>query len=684
MAINIQEILHPSDSDSIKFEKINYNFDQILAHGGGPQGPRGFKGAQGLPGETGQKGQKGDLGPQGFKGDEGTSDSPWYAIDIDLDNDSATTTDTYKILKPKVTGFGYNPIIWLGDDSFIEDSQNGDISTNAKLTIAKGGVFDNYLKLVHTGINTSKLVVTSSDDGVYSEFAIQNDFGSPDVAFKLNVDKIFLEASTSSLDIRGTAINLTALNNSNITFDALGSGIFDVDIDTEFKGYLNLPKGTTSNRPSNPSTGMIYFNTELDITEVYYANSGIGEWRELCTTCGEIQPATIGISGDDIEANADGTPVFTSLSLTGGDYDANADGSEVEDSVTTTYQFDADYTTGGTFVSQFGAVVVGGGGVGAGGGGFSTPTVTPTGYVTLTPTGTVQATPNASLNLPTTNVVGSPLPTDPWSIKSINGINISNLTVTSGIVSLNIDKQPGSIQDFVIVLETDASYVFDNPASVLINSASRLSLVASSETISGNELTFTLRDDSTPTSAGTESTQINVGTQAAVSTTLEVTNGNTWNWTQGENQTRTVYWKITGSGNVGGITPVIQNENASWLSVQGMTASNSSGYGTCDVTISGQPNVGSSEIFVIAHPTEYAATANMTVGVMSLPIPCQEWIITGSSWSSNWITYTDCAGNSQSQLMGFGSSNTMVCALSVSNVSGTGGSYTASGNLCQI
>ena len=47
MAINIQEILHPSDSDAIKFEKINYNFDQILANGGGPAGQKGEKGLQG-------------------------------------------------------------------------------------------------------------------------------------------------------------------------------------------------------------------------------------------------------------------------------------------------------------------------------------------------------------------------------------------------------------------------------------------------------------------------------------------------------------------------------------------------------------------------------------------------------------------------------------------------------------
>ena len=68
MAINIQEILHPSDSDSIKFEKINYNFDQILANGGGPAGPKGQKGDQGQVGSTGQKGQKGEVGPIGEKG----------------------------------------------------------------------------------------------------------------------------------------------------------------------------------------------------------------------------------------------------------------------------------------------------------------------------------------------------------------------------------------------------------------------------------------------------------------------------------------------------------------------------------------------------------------------------------------------------------------------------------------
>ena len=71
MAINIQEILHPSDSDAIKFEKINYNFDQIVANGGGPTGQKGNQGAQGTKGNTGFKGQKGEQGIQGPQGEQG-------------------------------------------------------------------------------------------------------------------------------------------------------------------------------------------------------------------------------------------------------------------------------------------------------------------------------------------------------------------------------------------------------------------------------------------------------------------------------------------------------------------------------------------------------------------------------------------------------------------------------------
>jgi len=42
-------------------------------------------------------------------------------------------------------------------------------------------------------------------------------------------------------------------------------------------GFLQLPAGTTSQRPSSPTNGDIRFNTTLSIIEVYDE----GRWREL-------------------------------------------------------------------------------------------------------------------------------------------------------------------------------------------------------------------------------------------------------------------------------------------------------------------------------------------------------------------------------------------------------------------
>jgi hypothetical protein len=69
MAINIKE-LFSTDSSNIQLDKINYNFDQIVANGGGPIGLTGSKGDVG---PQGAKGDKGDTGSQGVKGEPGTA-----------------------------------------------------------------------------------------------------------------------------------------------------------------------------------------------------------------------------------------------------------------------------------------------------------------------------------------------------------------------------------------------------------------------------------------------------------------------------------------------------------------------------------------------------------------------------------------------------------------------------------
>jgi hypothetical protein len=323
MAINIQEILHPSDSNSIKFEKINYNFDQILANGGGPVGPKGQKGDQGQVGSTGQKGEKGEIGNTGLKGDSGATDSPWYKVQLDANTDNQNEVT---ILKPK-RGTDLNlPIIWLGDSTFTEDSNDGDVSTNARLTIATDSVFANYLKLFHD--NTHGLILTSEESGAFKRFAFKNNFGSSNIEFGATTNKISLVATSSTAYVQGEGITIKTTGSNNLSLETSGNGILDVDINAEFKGYVRLPYGGTGQRPVNPQVGMIRFNSDLDIAEAYYYNGGSPEWRELCTDCGSGVADSIGIIGGNIDAYADGSPVVTdTISIGGGNIDANSDGS---------------------------------------------------------------------------------------------------------------------------------------------------------------------------------------------------------------------------------------------------------------------------------------------------------------------------------------------------------------------
>ena len=69
--INILNLLE-GDNQSTLVDKLNYNFDQILSAGGGPQGTIGPLGP------TGPIGPQGPQGPQGIQGLQG---SKWFVQD---------------------------------------------------------------------------------------------------------------------------------------------------------------------------------------------------------------------------------------------------------------------------------------------------------------------------------------------------------------------------------------------------------------------------------------------------------------------------------------------------------------------------------------------------------------------------------------------------------------------------
>lgn len=294
MAINIQEILHPSDSDAIKFEKINYNFDQILSNGGGPAGQKGEKGLQGNVGLTGQKGEKGDTGLTGEKGNTGDA-GPWYSIDM----------QSYKLLKPRRVGLTSSPIIYVGDESFDETiTQNGETALNAKITVRKQtGIFDNFISLIDdTDPINAKLVLTSTYDSInqYTRFAIQNDFNQSNIEVAINTNRIDLD-STDITSITAAGLTLKSTGANNLKLEA-ANGIVDVDANTEFKGYVKL----SDTDPLTPAVGMIRYNSTNDTFEGYLSDGG---WTEFCMApCGAAVTNSITISGGDINANADGSP----------------------------------------------------------------------------------------------------------------------------------------------------------------------------------------------------------------------------------------------------------------------------------------------------------------------------------------------------------------------------------------
>jgi hypothetical protein len=311
MAINIQEILHPSDSSQIKWEKVNYNFDQILANGGGPIGQKGLKGNPGSVGQTGAKGQK---GAQGLKGETGTTTSRWETIAINPSND---VNPEYVILKPKLENDNYHPIIFLGDQTYDNvNGNNGQLDLRSTLVIGKhaqgGSNFSDELVTFWHG------QVSGTNDNVgitlVSEEDVDNN-GDPFVRYKLA--ETFGPTNTAQTVEFSLGTDKFSIGN-----DGFGTDAYFIGANSTFK----LPESIIG----SPEAGMIR----------YYANQfwgavadGIGNttWTPFCMSpCGGG-----GFSGtitldpvDDIVVNYDGSLYGNSIEITNGEdveVDVNGD-----------------------------------------------------------------------------------------------------------------------------------------------------------------------------------------------------------------------------------------------------------------------------------------------------------------------------------------------------------------------
>ena len=172
MAINIKE-LFDADADNIKVDKINYNFDQLLASGGGPIGVKGNDGQSGQTGQKGDTGNTGSKGEVGDKGDSGASSSLWTAgvvVDggaevrvlrpIDIDPDPAEDPDSIAGRRTRVV---------LGDNTYTNPIPAPDTPTSL-LTLINPPVAN--------GDITAQIILLNEETGSPKEFKITTDYTS--------------------------------------------------------------------------------------------------------------------------------------------------------------------------------------------------------------------------------------------------------------------------------------------------------------------------------------------------------------------------------------------------------------------------------------------------------------------------------------------------------------------------
>lgn len=87
---------------------------------------------------------------------------------------------------------------------------------------------------------------------------------------------LWLDTSTSPSTIK----QRNDANNGWVTLGTLSTnfGLFTNDVNLSSTGYLDIPSGTTAQRPGSPNSGMIRYNTTLGIFEGYTT-----EWGRIST-----------------------------------------------------------------------------------------------------------------------------------------------------------------------------------------------------------------------------------------------------------------------------------------------------------------------------------------------------------------------------------------------------------------
>ena len=233
--INLQNI-QQGDNQSTVVDKINYNFDQILSAGGGPQGQKG---------PIGEMGPVGPQGPQGVQGVQGASGTKWFVQNNTPTIGGITNNNPWTV--PTLGDY------WLDtNDPFLTISvlgTGGWVSAGVQLAAnelfqanithqGKGGLFINGANAVERSLILAD-VFSSSTFGIPSYY-------NPAPIFNINQEDAKLKIA-----INNSRSKLISFARSDYDTTSPGSGE---------NGALNNPSIQWNGTPTDASRWNIEFN----------------------------------------------------------------------------------------------------------------------------------------------------------------------------------------------------------------------------------------------------------------------------------------------------------------------------------------------------------------------------------------------------------------------------------------
>jgi len=278
---NLKQILE-SDSQQERLDKINYNFDQLVANGGGPMGSTGPIGETGMQGVTGDQGPQGAGGDQGTQGPINTSVSNFWKDGVVYQTSGLNIQTIVPVDTISSTQNDHSPTVLLG---FTTDyPEYGDIQNSsspiyrAQLVVNKN---DQY-------VDSNIRLVSNNSQGIYADFDLTSDtyfdasYGNSLNRYNLNIGFNETVGVQKNINYRADSFKFKDLSDNDLlTMDANNGALFTGNFvstgNAHFVGSIfKIDIGPSATPLTDPAPGKIAVSLDNDGTIGFKSPEEIG------------------------------------------------------------------------------------------------------------------------------------------------------------------------------------------------------------------------------------------------------------------------------------------------------------------------------------------------------------------------------------------------------------------------